>query len=92
MDNWKHKDQSMLCKTCMYFLNTRCRRHAPDCQKGWPAVYTDDWCGDHKLCKETMQEMEGGPVDTSTDAVATIGFSPMEDIDAPPFEFVRPTA
>ena len=27
----------------------RCRRHAPDCQKGWPAVFAFDWCGDHKL-------------------------------------------
>lgn len=26
----------------------RCRRHAPTLG-GWPAVYLDDWCGDHKL-------------------------------------------
>lgn len=26
----------------------RCRRHAPT-MSGYPAVYTDDWCGDHKL-------------------------------------------
>jgi len=26
----------------------RCRRHAPT-MNGFPAVWTDDWCGDHKL-------------------------------------------
>jgi hypothetical protein len=31
----------------------RCRKHAPTLG-GWPAVYPDDWCGDHKLDKDTM--------------------------------------
>jgi len=26
----------------------RCRRHAPT-MNGYPAVFTSDWCGDHKL-------------------------------------------
>jgi len=26
----------------------RCRRHAPTL-RGWPAIFTQDWCGDHKL-------------------------------------------
>ncbi len=26
----------------------RCRRHAPT-MNGYPVVYPDDWCGDHKL-------------------------------------------
>ncbi|HYL22479.1 MAG TPA: hypothetical protein VEU74_12010 [Gemmatimonadales bacterium] len=26
----------------------RCRRHAPTLS-GWPAVFNQDWCGDHKL-------------------------------------------
>lgn len=26
----------------------RCRRHAPT-MVGFPAVFTTDWCGDHKL-------------------------------------------
>lgn len=26
----------------------RCRRHAPT-MNGWPAVFGEDWCGDHKL-------------------------------------------
>lgn len=26
----------------------RCRRHAPS-MTGYPAVFEDDWCGDHKI-------------------------------------------
>ena len=26
----------------------RCRRHAPT-MSGYPVVFADDWCGDHKL-------------------------------------------
>lgn len=26
----------------------RCRRHAPT-MSGWPVMFTNDWCGDHKL-------------------------------------------
>ncbi len=26
----------------------RCRRHAPT-MGGYPVVYADDWCGDHKI-------------------------------------------
>jgi hypothetical protein len=26
----------------------RCRRHAPT-MAGWPVVFVNDWCGDHKL-------------------------------------------
>lgn len=26
----------------------RCRRHAPT-MSGFPAVFTTDWCGDHKI-------------------------------------------
>jgi hypothetical protein len=37
----------------MYFVKKngrlgRCRRHAPT-MSGFPVVYEDDWCGDHKL-------------------------------------------
>ena len=41
----------------MYFNNYRCRRHAP-ALGGWVAVYSNDWCGDHKLDKVTMGEKE----------------------------------
>lgn len=41
------------CRTCRFFVpkdrgNGRCRRHAPTLE-GYPVVYTEDWCGDHKL-------------------------------------------
>lgn len=57
MDMWKHKSTGMRCHTCMYFVVKdgnlgRCRRHAPQVANGWPAVYTQDWCGDHKLDKD----------------------------------------
>jgi hypothetical protein len=53
-DPWAHRAVNMRCATCMWFApkgNTslgRCRRHAPT-MSGYPAVYTSDWCGDHKL-------------------------------------------
>ena len=51
-DNWQYA-QTWCCKTCMYFVKKngrlgRCRRHAPT-MSGFPVVYEDDWCGDHKL-------------------------------------------
>jgi len=62
-DNWKHRSENMRCLTCMFFVVKedaapvygmgdarlgRCRKHCPTLN-GWPAVYTSDWCGDHKL-------------------------------------------
>lgn len=55
-DNWKHRSENMKCKTCMWFLLKgnkenqvgRCRKHAPTIH-GYPVVFGDDWCGDHKL-------------------------------------------
>ena len=63
-DPWKHRSQKMTCSTCMWFVVKslppitpqgpkthalgRCRRHAPELG-GFPAVFTTDWCGDHKL-------------------------------------------
>lgn len=44
----------MRCRSCMWFAQKgdsalgRCRRHAPT-MSGFPAVFLDDWCGDHKL-------------------------------------------
>jgi len=60
-DNWKHRSSGMRCRTCMYFVTKepeegprskvagRCRRHCPTVAQGWPVVFEDDWCGDHKL-------------------------------------------
>lgn len=60
VDPWKHRAAGMKCRTCMWYVPKvgvmnatepmlgRCRRHAPT-MNGYPAVYPDDWCGDHKL-------------------------------------------
>lgn len=53
-DNWIHRAKNMRCRTCQSWVRKdgtvlgRCRRHAPELG-GWPAVFEDDWCGDHKL-------------------------------------------
>jgi len=54
-DPWKNRAQKMVCETCIYYvpkgekaLVGRCRRHAPT-MKGYPVVYPNDWCGEHKL-------------------------------------------
>ena len=62
-DNWIHKSEGMLCKTCMYFVAKakegqiveigRCRRAAPT-MNGFPVVYISDWCGDHKLDSDKL--------------------------------------
>jgi hypothetical protein len=31
----------------------RCRRHAPT-MNGFPVVFVNDWCGDHKLNENTL--------------------------------------
>ena len=62
-DPWAHRSAGMRCGTCMWFVEKktavfrtsqrvgRCRRHAPT-MNGYPAVFTNDWCGDHKLDEE----------------------------------------
>lgn len=61
-DNWAHRAKGMVCRSCMWFLPKkrtglpasslgRCRRHAPT-MSGFPVVYTNDWCGDHKIDEE----------------------------------------
>lgn len=58
-DPWKHRSSGMRCKTCCWFVPKeptdkpsydlgRCRRHAPT-MNGYPVVFVNDWCGDHKL-------------------------------------------
>lgn len=58
-DPWAHRSDGMRCKTCMWFAPKpatgaqftdigRCRRHAPT-MNGYPVVFVNDWCGDHKL-------------------------------------------
>jgi hypothetical protein len=64
-DNWKHRSTAMICKTCMWYAPKvtalgddtakigRCRRHAPT-MNGYPAVFSADWCGDHKVDEERV--------------------------------------
>lgn len=63
-DPWKHRSSNMRCQTCMYYvaklLNDgsaapigRCRRYAPS-MKGFPAVFPNDWCGEHKVDEERL--------------------------------------
>ena len=60
-DNWQNRSAGMRCKTCVAFVEKRtdadqlvdhiigrCRAHAPT-MRGFPVVYSDDWCCDHKL-------------------------------------------
>lgn len=56
-DNWEHKSKEMKCKTCMWYLNGRCRKHSPT-MDGYPSVFESDWCGDHKLDKKDMVQNE----------------------------------
>ncbi|MHA1289581.1 MAG: hypothetical protein ACTSPB_19520 [Candidatus Thorarchaeota archaeon] len=53
-DIWEHRADGLKCRSCMHYNNFRCRRHAPTMQ-GYPPVYPDDWCGDHKMDKERMR-------------------------------------
>jgi hypothetical protein len=60
-DNWVHRADNMRCRTCMFFVRKeaapgtvypspvgRCRHRSPT-MKGWPVMFSTDWCGDHKL-------------------------------------------
>jgi hypothetical protein len=54
-DPWANRSEGMCCATCMWFVQKgqsrgfgRCRRHSPT-MTGYPAVFSTDWCGDHKL-------------------------------------------
>ena len=54
-DPWAHRGSGMKCSTCIWYVPKvpvqdlgRCRRHAPT-MNGYPAVFSTDWCGDHKL-------------------------------------------
>lgn len=57
-DPWIHRSKGMSCQTCMWYVDKkkvvgdtklgRCRRHAPT-MNGYPVVFPNDWCGDHKL-------------------------------------------
>ena len=60
VDPWENRSEGMLCRTCMWWVpkktdpaadvtfKGRCRRHSP-AMGGYPVVFDNDWCGDHKL-------------------------------------------
>jgi hypothetical protein len=61
-DRWAHRSMKMRCRSCMFYVPKapalgiepkigRCRKHAP-VLAGFPAVYPDDWCGDHKISED----------------------------------------
>ncbi|MDE2102010.1 MAG: hypothetical protein KGL39_32490 [Patescibacteria group bacterium] len=69
MDPWKHRSKGMRCRTCIYFnpkagsernqvngILGRCRRNAPE-SSGFPAVFEQDWCGQHKLDESKVKEV-----------------------------------
>lgn len=67
LTNWTHRNEQMRCRTCMWFvLKTnglgRCRRHAPTLG-GWPVMFREDWCGDHKLSDNV--DLSAPKIDTS---------------------------
>ena len=62
-DPWVNRSSGMQCSTCIWFVPKftnepvvpeghkivgRCRRHAPT-MNGYPVVYPNDWCGDHRI-------------------------------------------
>lgn len=53
-DPWENRSTGMRCSTCMWAViqtetkKGRCRRHAPT-MSGYPVIFGNDWCGDHKL-------------------------------------------
>jgi hypothetical protein len=68
-DPWKHRSDFMKCKSCMWFVPKevtesiayhlgRCRRHAPT-MNGYPVVYVNDWCGDHKVNEKYVTKRNG---------------------------------
>lgn len=60
-DRWADQS-SYACGTCRFYVpkppgsQGRCRRHAPVVELGYPVVYEDDWCGDHKLGTNPSRE------------------------------------
>lgn len=61
-DPWSGRQTGMKCRTCIWFVAKeqisaikpdalvvgRCRRHAPT-MGGYPVVFVNDWCGDHRV-------------------------------------------
>ena len=81
MDNWQDKS-TFICETCLCFVPKdgnigRCRRHAPTLD-GWPPVYNDDWCYDHKINGEAVPD---NPIISSWCVDDMVDFDPNKDKD-----------
>jgi hypothetical protein len=61
VDNWEKKDVEMICANCISYINFRCRKHAPT-TSGFVPVYPSDWCGDHRLSKDTMKILNANKI------------------------------
>lgn len=59
IDPWANRYKGMRCDICIWYAPKeleslgnskigRCRRHAPT-MNGFPVVYMNDWCGDHRI-------------------------------------------
>jgi len=66
---WNHRSDFMRCKSCIWFVPKkagnnlvyhlgRCRRHAPT-MSGYPVVYVNNWCGDHKVNELYVEKRHG---------------------------------
>lgn len=58
-DNWKTHGDTHKCWACQHYVTKattkfeeigRCRRNAPT-MAGYPVVFPNDWCGEHKLIR-----------------------------------------
>jgi len=66
IDNWSRRSVMMIYGGCMFFVPKRTKivqgenhligrcRALPPTMKGWPVVFSDDWCGNHKLDEEKI--------------------------------------
>ncbi len=59
MDRWD-RSTGFCCESCYVYApkdaeKGRCRRYAPN-MAGYPVVYIDDWCGEHKIGSNPTKE------------------------------------
>lgn len=63
-DPWVHRSAQMRCRSCVFYVPKkgagvtttqigRCRRNAPT-MRGFPAVFPNDWCGEHRLDEDKL--------------------------------------
>jgi hypothetical protein len=60
VDPWVHRSKGMRCATCMWCVEKgklgRCHRRSPT-MNGYPVIFPNDWCGDHKLDETKLHRM-----------------------------------